>query len=211
MPPACCRYLEQNRQQPDLPVTEARFVVLDTEATGLNTAKDRILSIGAVAVRHPRIFLQDSFELLVAQEATGSSDTIKVHGILQADMAGAVSEAEALEQLLDYLGNSVVVAHNLWFDKSILDRALLRQFGFPLLNPSLDTINLARRLQTAGRQPEEIPGKEFTLEKLCQQYGIRMHYRHSAAGDALATAELLQILLAKAGNRGITRLKQLAG
>jgi len=63
-------------------IRDIRFVVLDTETTGLDAKKDKILSIGAVAVKDQKIFIADRFEYYLQQVYTAKGDSIKIHGIL---------------------------------------------------------------------------------------------------------------------------------
>jgi len=212
LPNVCCRYLEALQAfDAKQPLGNCRFVVFDTEATGLSPKKDRILSLGAVATRGNQIHPSDSFECLLAQQQKSPKATILVHGLLQADFSGALPEKEALLQWLEYLGDAVLVAHNLWFDQQILSQALKRHFGFPLLNQGLDTFHLAQRMDKGSKHISELPGAHYTLDSLCEQYGIKVDFRHSAAGDALATAELFLSLKAKAQIRGVGKVSEILG
>jgi len=80
-----------------------RFVVLDTETTGLDPRRDRIITIGAVAVVDGEILLDDSFEVLLRMAYNNSSVT--VHGITRDEAAAGMEEREALRLFLDYLGD----------------------------------------------------------------------------------------------------------
>src|SRR5690606_19685639 len=94
------------------PVT--RWVVLDVETSGLDPAADRVLAVGAVAVRadrdRARIAMADSLELFVAQTAPSERENILVHGIGEAAQRSGLDPARASERLRAYLGDSPVVA-----------------------------------------------------------------------------------------------------
>src|SRR5947199_7384781 len=80
------------------PAAQVRFVVLDTETTGLDPKRDRLITIGAVAVRGGEILLDDSFEVLLKLAYNNSSVT--VHGITRDEALEGIDEHEALALLL---------------------------------------------------------------------------------------------------------------
>ena len=116
-------YLEGFDSSPadHLPAEQLRFVVLDTETTGLDLRRDRIITIGAVAVNQGQIDLSDVFEALLRIEHNQSSVT--VHGITRDEARAGMDEPQALLDFLDYLGNSVIVGHHIGFDIDMLDEA----------------------------------------------------------------------------------------
>src|SRR5262252_10587728 len=96
------RYLSQFRETwtDSTPVSEVRFVVLDTETTGLDPLRDRLITIGAIAVEDGEIRLDDSFEAMLKLDYNRSSVT--VHGITRDEARLGFDEPEALEIFLDY-------------------------------------------------------------------------------------------------------------
>ncbi|MDX1426538.1 MAG: 3'-5' exonuclease, partial [Salegentibacter mishustinae] len=87
-------------------IAETRFVVFDTETTGFDLKKDRMLSIGAVAINKRSIDVADGFEEYISQE-TFNPKTVKIHGIIQNERIDTLSEEEAVKAFLKYIGNSV--------------------------------------------------------------------------------------------------------
>ncbi len=204
-------YQEAMDHQPkrDTSIRDIRFVVLDTETTGLDPAKDQILSIGAVAVRNQQIWVSDRFEAFLPQDEldnTGEAEAVAVHGILGKHANSEQATAEILIDFLSYLKGSIFVAHHAAFDFGILQTAYDRYLDGMLLNKTLDTAHLARRLDDPmGRKmmgPQE--AKQFSLDHLCQRFNIPIEARHTASGDALLTAILLVKLLARLDARGIS-------
>lgn len=208
-PPFYAHYLERLAHPLDLrtPTSELRFVVVDTETTGLNPRKDRLLSIGAVAVQGGEIRLEQAFDrrILPLEPQTPQADTIAVHGILPTAVENSRPEAEVMAQFLAFLGNGVLVAHHLKFDLAIIEQALRRAQAGPLRNRRLDTVDLARRAQRPGGGT----ARNYNLDALAQQYGIPPHDRHTAAGDAYITAVLLLKLLSRLQTRGVRTLRDL--
>ena len=104
------------------PTSSVRFVVLDSETTGLDPRKDRIITIGAVVVENNEIRLDDSFEALLKVDVNTSAVT--VHGITREESSRGLDEPEALEQFLPYLKDGVIVGHHIAHDVECFKRRL---------------------------------------------------------------------------------------
>ena len=180
-----------------------RFVALDTETTGFDYDKDRILCIGAIALKNNKIQVNDSFEVYVKQ-TTFNKETIKIHGIRKNGTEVKVSEEEALIQFLEYLDDAIIVAHHTKFDITMINQALKRLKIGPLQSKLLDTNYIHKKIA-----PENRFKKLFSLDELCNLYNITMHDRHTASGDALLTAILFLKLTAKFKKNNILNLTEL--
>ena len=178
-----------------------RFVAVDTETTGLDPRRDRIITIGAVAVVAGEILLADSFEALLPIEYNGAAVTI--HGITRDEAREGMEERDAMAALLEYLGDSVIVGHHIGHDIQMMEQAVQRHFGRGIANRSLDTMDLTLHLEAAGALPPRPHGDDFTLDGLCELFRITPHDRHTAGGDAFLTAQVFQRLyrLAKRAGR----------
>jgi DNA polymerase-3 subunit epsilon len=172
----------------DTPIASVRFVVLDSETTGLNPRVDRLVTIGAVAVEHSEIVIEDSFDALIKMER--NTEAVTVHGVTRDQSLGGVDEAVALEQFLDYLGDGVIVGHHIGHDIATIDAALERHWGITLANRSLDTMDLTLHLERDGAFGGRPPIRQFTLDGLCAMFGVIPHDRHTASGDAFITAQV---------------------
>jgi len=205
LPESVCRYLRLNRKKIHVatPLADIRFVVFDTETTGFDVRHDKIISIGAVSLRAQRILVGDSFEVLVRQEKVGDREAVSVHGLLCKDIAFGVDERTAVSGFLDYIGNSVLVAQHAGFDIAMVNQLLSRYFGIRLFNDVIDTASLAKRLEKGPYYNLAHKVGEYKLDALCERYSIRLHDRHTSAGDAYLTAQLYQRLLAKSRKSGI--------
>jgi DNA polymerase III subunit epsilon len=159
-----------------------RFVVLDTETTGFNFEGDRILSIGAVAIKNDKIMVSDSFEIFIKQEVF-NKDTVKIHGIRKNGNEVKVSEEEAITLFVEYLDDAVIVAHHTFFDMTMINVALRRMNLGSIKSKQLDTNYIHKKITT-----EERPKKSYSLDELCEIYNVKKHDRHTALGDALITA-----------------------
>lgn len=186
------------------PIDGVRFVALDSETTGLNPLTDRIITIGAVAVEGGDIVLDDSFEALLRIERNTSAVT--VHGITREQTRGGIDEPEALRLFLDYLQDGVIVGHHIGHDISTLNAAYQRHWGFDLMNRSLDTMDLTLHLERSGAFADREQIREFTLDSLCELFGVVPHDRHTAGGDAFITAQVFLRLLRLATRYGRNEL-----
>ena len=182
--------------RPDIPARSVRWVVIDCETSGLDAARDRLLSIGAVAVRGGRLEPADSFATVLRQEAASSTENILVHGIgADAQRAGQPA-AEALAAFSDYLGDGLPVAFHAPFDAQVLQRAL-RGTGSKLARARwLDLAPLAAALNPSSTALTR------ALDDWLAAFGIDCPARHDALADAFASAQLLLVLLAQADSQG---------
>jgi len=190
-----------------------RMVILDTETTGLDPAHDRLLSIGAVAVRDQQIFVGDRFEAFFSNGGLYQSterESVPVHGILQKHSSHLPDNQKILIELLAYLKDSIIVGHHIAFDFAMLNNAYQTHLGGPLQNQILDTAHLAKRIASPF-ETYHAPQKtgQYSLDELCKVYHIPVEGRHTASGDAMLTALLLMKLLGRLEVRGVKTLKDL--
>jgi DNA polymerase-3 subunit epsilon len=184
----------------DIELEKIRFVAFDTETTGLQITKDRILSIGAVSVFRNSIDVADSLETYLEQEEF-NKDSVAIHGLLKQGNFIKLSEKEAIIQFLDFIKDAVLVAHHTAFDLAMINECLKRQ-GLPRLkNKTLDTGILFKK--TKQHEPKEKP---YSLDELCTIFHVPKHDRHTASGDAFITALLFIKMISqlKKANKNLT-------
>jgi DNA polymerase-3 subunit epsilon len=182
-------YLKKFKQKQPKTIETTRFVVFDTETTGLDFTKDKILSIGAVAINNKIIDVSDSFEVYLKQDEF-NAETVEIHGLLKDGNLIKSSENEAIEQFINYLENAVLVAHHAAFDVEMINVAL-KKINLPKLkNKTIDTGILYKKL--ANKKDSH-----FNLDILCEEFNIPKHDRHTASGDAFITALLFLKIISK--------------
>ncbi|MEO9891082.1 3'-5' exonuclease [Aurantibacter sp.] len=187
-------------------INAIRFVVLDTETTGFDYEKDRILSIGALSLINNTIVVQDSFEVYLDQYYYHAKN-VEIHGILRDERKESISEIEALQQFLAFLGNSVIVAHHAGFDMRMLNCALER-YGLPkLLNKVLDTSYLYKK--TLIYSPLLTRKEQYSLDELAEKFDIAKKDRHTALGDSYITAIAFLKIMEKLKKKAKFSLKKL--
>ncbi len=161
------------------------FVVVDTETTGSRAGEDRLIEVGAVRIVGGQVV--GEFQQLIDPGRAVPQRITWLTGISTAMVFEQPTLEEVMPRFADFLGDAVMVAHNLPFDARFLDVAMDEAGLPPIRNASLDTLRLARRLLPS------LPSKG--LSGLTQHFGIQVNGRHRALGDAAATGELLGILL----------------
>lgn len=167
-----------------------RFVVFDTETTGLDARNDLILSIGAVAVFGNSIVVNDSLEVFVEQNIF-KTESVPIHGILKQGKEKKLGEKEAVIQFLDFIKDSTLVGHHVRFDIKMVNSALQRMGLGKLKNRSMDTSVMYRKFK--GLQEDQ----HASLDELCQIFKIQKSDRHTAAGDSFITALIFLRLKSK--------------
>lgn len=153
---------------------ETRYVVVNTEATGANVARDRLLSVAAIAINR---------ELVVSAESLYAS--------LEPD------PATALTNLLSFVGNDPVVVFNSAFNRKMLEHAFSQQLG---IDPEWTWIDLYWILGTLF---PVMPAYGTRLAEWMRVLDIETFQRHHALGDAFAVAQLMLAVQSKARARGI--------
>ncbi len=195
---ALARLLGLKEGDAGAPLRSLRWVVVDCESSGLDPARDHLLSIGAVAVREGRIDLADVFNAVLRQERPSEGGNILVHGIgADAQLAGR-EPAEALGEFDRYVAGSAPAAFHADFDRALLARAL----------PGWK----ARWLDLAQLAPALYPARAReckSLDEWLAGFGIWHPARHDALADAYATAQLLLVLLVEAERQGLATAGEL--
>jgi DNA polymerase III epsilon subunit family exonuclease len=162
------------------------FVVVDVEATGAKTPPNRLIELGAYRIRGGRIV--DKFLSLVNPEIPIPRFVASLTGISNEMVKRAPVFAELAPQWLDFVSESVLVAHNAPFDTSFLNHEISRVYpGHRMVNPHLCTVRLSRRA---------LPDlSNHRLDTIAEHFSIPITSRHRAGSDALATAEIFLFLL----------------
>ena len=186
----------------DRPLRELTYVVFDTETTGLRPeAGDRVVSIAGVKVRGGAVKRGETFDALVNPGRRIPGESVAFHGITDAMVADAPTMAVVLPAFLRFVDGAVPVADQAWFDLRCLVLEA-RRLGLPLelTHPPLDTVQLSEVVHG--------PLAKHWLDATATRLGVAVQGRHSALGDALATAEVFIRLVELLEKRGIRTLGQ---
>lgn len=196
----------QTTTHPKTSIADLHFFVLDTETSGLDMRKDNLLSIAGLSLRKQVIYLAESFDCFLAAETMRSTKSVPIHGIVPSSKTEQIDLEKALIQLLTLLQNKILVGHHILFDIKMLNRALATLGAGKIQNQYLDTAILAQRLGTIQNLKQN---QGISLDALCAHYGLKMHGRHTAAGDALLTSLVFCRQLNEFEAKGLNKLKNL--
>jgi len=178
-------------------LADTEFVVFDLETTGSKAPPCRVTEIGAYRVRNGEVL--DRFETLLNPEMSIPPFITSLTGISDEMVVDAPLFEDIAVEFLEFIGESVMVAHNSHFDMRFLNHEIGRIFpDYKLANPCLCTVQLSRRL---------LPDIEnHKLKTVAAHYEIDLTNHHRAAADAFATAHIFVNLLTKMRSEGVSDL-----
>lgn len=181
---------------------QQRFVVVDLESTGLNYTKDKIISIGAVVIENQAIRMGRQFSRTLNREHK-INEAVLIHQIAPSEIAAGVRTEEGLLDFLEFVGDSPLLAFHADFDQNLLLREFKDIFSYNFKHPFFDLAELCPMLYPDHGM------RSLKMDDWVEYFGLHVLQRHNAVADALATAELMLILLQKCKSSGINTLKEL--
>ncbi len=163
--------------------TTSLYSIIDIETTGGNPPYHRITEIAVIV--HDGIKVVNEFNTLINPERSIPWNITRLTGITNEMVQNAPRFCDIAKQLIELTEGNIFVAHNVTFDYNFV-RSEFAQLGYDFKRNNLCTVRTSRAL---------IPGKQsYSLGNLCNSLGINVKDRHRAAGDALATARLFEML-----------------
>ena len=173
------------------PAPDNEWVSLDCETTGLNVAKDEIVSIGAVRIVGDRILASERLELIVRPEKGVSAQSIRIHQLRARDVAQGMPVDEAVQRLLHFIGSRPLVGYYLEFDVAMLDKVLFPMLGWGLPQPKIEVSALYHSLkmrQLTAQQRQAPPEIDLRLATMMKDLGLPMRDAHNPVNDAVMAA-----------------------
>ncbi len=153
-------------------------IVLDTETTGLDFTREKMVEFAAVRLENGKI--KEEFQTLINPQQHIRKSSIAIHGITPDMVEDAPTEEEIMPKILEFIGDYPIVAHNAIFDYSFLNEASLRVFGKELTNPRIDTQQMFREIY---------PDLEsHGLEALTKKFNVDLTNHHRAMADTMGLA-----------------------
>ncbi len=178
-------------------LNETDFVVFDLETTGAKTPPCRITEIGAYKIVNGKI--TDEYQTLVNPECPIPPFITGLTGISDAMVKNAPKFGEIASDFLEFIDDSVLVAHNAHFDIRFLNHEIAKiHEDYRVGNPHLCTVQLSRKLL-----PDLV---NHRLHTVAEHYSVFIKNRHRASDDAFATAKIFEDFLLKFEERGIKDL-----
>lgn len=168
-----------------------RFVILSIETTGLNPEKDVILSLGSVAVVNDNIIISDSFDVALLQYKFLHDNGLSNEFLIESKQE-KLAEPQAIQALIEYIGNAVLVGHRIDFDVDMINEALEKMHCGKLKNEALDIEIMYKKWKDSNDKP-------FSLDELCSEFKIPKSDRHTSPEDAYSIALLFLKLKSRLG------------
>lgn len=165
-----------------------KYVVISMETSGLDTEKDVIMSIAATSVIQNRIILKDSFEIFIQHKKHTEID----NEFISVSKVDKILENEAIETLLNYLNNSILIGHRIDFDIEMLNEALSRLKLGKIRNEAFDIEAMFNKIMETNE-------KKYSLEEMSKSLKINLSDRNSVADDAYSIALLFLKMKDKLG------------
>lgn len=168
-----------------------RYVILSTETTGLNPKKDVILSFGAIAVVNDVIRIGDNFEVVILQYKYLHDNGLSNEFLIESKLP-KLAEPQAIQSLVDYIGNAILVGHRIHFDIEMINVILEKMECGKLKNEALDVEIMHQKFM-------DITNKSFSLDDLVKHYKLPQNERNSTSDDAYSIALLFLKLKTRLG------------
>lgn len=190
---------EENNDLFNMDLKHIIYTVFDTETTGLNPdGGDEIISLAAVRIVNNRIVYQDILEELVDPKRDIPMESYRIHGINYEMVSGKKDICTILPAFKDYAAETVLLGHNIAFDMKMF-KVKEKTTGIRILNPVLDTLLLSAILHPVHARHD--------MESIAERLGVNIIGRHTALGDAIASAEIFLKLLPLLNSNGVLTLR----
>lgn len=175
-----------------LPWREARFAALDFETTGLDPARDDVISFGVVPIAHGRIDLSSALYREVAPRVDPSHSSIRVHHLRAQDLATAPAISEVVDGFREALAGAIILAWAARVEIAFLKRIFRGREG-RWASRMIDVRTLIMTIEREeGTSKASEPGP-YSLEAAAIRFGVPVEETHHALDDAFMTAELFLI------------------
>jgi len=175
------------------------YVIVDLETTGLDPAANEIIEIGAIRIEGKEI--KDIFNKLIKPTKPVSAEITAITGITQDMLDNEIPVKPALQMFKEYIGESILVAHNAEFDLSFLKINFKRWLDIDLNNFTVCTLLIARDI---------LPNLDnHKLHTIARYFHIDVANRHRAIGDAEVTYQIWLKLIEKLKEKKVLTRKEL--
>ena len=161
-------------------------VAFDCETTGLDVAKDDIITIAAVLIKGDKIMLSERFEALVRPDAAIKPDAMKIHQLREADVEDQLPIRKILRDFLHFIGSRPLVGYYLEFDMNMIDKHVLPFIQIGLPNQRIEISNLYYERKYGDAPPGTSIDLRFT--SILKDLGLPNLGQHNALSDAVMTA-----------------------
>lgn len=169
----------------------ARYVILNTETSGFNPKKDVVLSIGGIGMINDVIKIGDNFEVVIMQYKYLHDQGLSNESIIDSKLT-KLAEPQAIQALVDFIGNAVLVGHRIHLEIEMINEALEKMGCGKLKNEALDIEIMHQKLLDST-------SKAFPLDALIKTYKLPQNENSTVSDDAYAIALLFLKLKTRLG------------
>ena len=200
MPPRTAAHASLAEISSSTPLGALSLAVIDTETTGLDVATARMIEVGGVWIERGRIDGSRDFARLVHPGMAIPASSTAIHGLGDADVAGAPAFAKVAGELHQWIGGTIVLGYAVGFDLAVLEREHERARLRWRKPRALDVRDLVRVLDQ--------PLPDHSIETLANWLGVEVRDRHRALGDARIAAQVFLALIPHLHERGVRTLAE---
>lgn len=168
-----------------------RYVVLNTETTGLNPKKDVILSFGSIGIVNDVIKIGDTFEVVILQYKYLHENSLSNEFLIESNLP-KLAEQQAITALIEFIGNSFLIGHKIHFDIEMINEVLEKMECGKLKNEALDVEIMHQKLL-------DVSNKSFSLKEIVNYYKIPLSEKSSVSEEAYSIALLFLKLKSRLG------------
>ena len=177
---------------------DATYCVLDLETTGISITTEKITEVGIMKVKNGEVI--DEFEMFVNPEKPIPQRVVEVTNITDEMVKDAETIDKVFPKILEFVGDSIIVAHNASFDVGFLKHNA-KLLGYEFNNTYIDTLPLAKDL---------FPDlKKYKLGKIADSLGIEVDVAHRALADVDTTVKVFNVMLKKLKDKGINTVDEI--
>lgn len=180
----------------DAPADE--YVSIDCETTSLNIREAELLSIGAVRVTPGHIHTSESLYLLVRPERQPEAGSVVVHGLRPSDLSDGLRPAEAVTQLLEFIGGRALVGYYLEYDVAVLNKYVRPLIGSGLPQARIDVSGLYYDWKLKQTPNGYV---DLRLQSILDDLHLPTLGRHDALTDAITAAVIWQAMASRGDRR----------
>jgi DNA polymerase-3 subunit epsilon len=164
------------------------WVVIDCETTGLNIAKDQVISIGAVKIIGNKIMTSERLEILVKPDKEVSAESVKIHRLRELDVANGLDPEIAAAKLMQFIGSRPIVGYYLEFDLGMLHKVIWPMLGQGLPQEKIEVSEMYYEYKNSKLPPNQ-RGQMIDLrfDTLMKDLGLPTRDAHDAMNDAVMT------------------------
>lgn len=165
------------------------WVALDCETTGLNVHRDQIISIGALRIAGDRLLTSERLELLVRPSRAISADAVRVHGLLEREVAEGLAPDDAMMRLMHFIGPRPIVGYYLEFDIAMIDRAVFPLLGMGLPQAKIEVSAMYYEYKLRQLPPYQHGAAiDLRFATMMRELGLPERHAHDALNDAVMAA-----------------------